>query len=209
MVLLTSVLVLGARESTLSQLQRDVAVGDVSTVRMTSGLSDSGRGFATVHVHWRSGFFQSTTQVIEARPLSAVRGNASRDDVTGVVEPGLDDQLMALDPDLRVERGSMSELTGEVLGWRFPSWLSLAVLALTLTTLGLLVLGPQPWRATRWAWFWLLGLGAPLVMVVYLVIGGPTSLGPAPRSTSRRLTGGWAFLITLVVGSGLGFQVWT
>lgn len=210
MVLLTSAVFVGARESSLAELREDVASGEVDAVRISEGLSEVGRGYATVKVTWQRGILRHTTQVIEARPLSkAPRPAARDDDVTGVVEPPLVEQLVALDPDLRVDRGSISELSSETLGWRFPNTFGLVGVGLFLSTLFLLVLGPQPWRATRWAWFWLLGLGAPVVMVAYLLVGGPTSAVPPPRDPSRRLTGGWAFLISVVLGSALTATLFT
>ena len=39
--------------------------------------------------------------------------------------------------------------------------------------------------------------------LAFLLLGGPTSIVPAPQDRTRRLTGGWAFLISLVVGSAV------
>ena len=61
--------------------------------------------------------------------------------------------------------------------------------------------GPQPWRATQWAWIWLILFGGPLGSVAFLLLGGPLGLW-RPRDLSRRLTGGWAFLIGLVFLGG-------
>ena len=88
-----------------------------------------------------------------------------------------------------------------VLGWVAPDWTGLARLFLVIGTLAHLVLGPQPWRATRWAWFWLFGVLSPLGMIAFLVLSGPTPGVRTPRSGARRLTGGWAFLLALVLGS--------
>ena len=202
MVLLTSAVFLGARESSLAHLEEDLEAGRVDTLQMSDGMSDGGRGFSTVEVTWRSGVLRHTTQVIEARPSTAAR-RASREDVTAVVEPGLADRLVALHPDLRIEDADLGDRSAEALGWRLPDWVGLVGLGLAISTVFLFVLGPEPWRATRWAWFWLLGLGAPIVMVAYLLLAGPTSAVPPPRDLSRRLTGGWAFLISVVLGSAL------
>lgn len=61
--------------------------------------------------------------------------------------------------------------------------------------------GPAPWRATSWAWIWLILGGGPLGSIAYLLLGGPLGLW-RPRDVNRRLTGGWAFLIALVLGGG-------
>lgn len=74
-------------------------------------------------------------------------------------------------------------------------WSGLASLA----TLILLIAGPQPRWATKWAWFWLLGVG-PMSVVFLLAEPVPVwQQGPA-YARPQRLTGGWAFLLALVGG---------
>lgn len=63
-----------------------------------------------------------------------------------------------------------------------------------LLTLMLLINGPPPW----WAWFWL-GTN-PVGAVAFLVLSGPTPGVPAPDNPARRLTGGWAFLLSPLAG---------
>ncbi|GAA3813862.1 hypothetical protein [Cellulomonas soli] len=61
-----------------------------------------------------------------------------------------------------------------------------------------LVLGPQPRLATRWAWFWLATITP--VWLAFVVLE-PVPLWrrvPAP-SRPGRLTGGWAFVLVLVL----------
>lgn len=88
---------------------------------------------------------------------------------------------------------------GELLGWRTPAGLGLVALGLLLGWLCVLVAGPAPWRATRWAWFWL-GF-PPFGLLAHLLLSGPTPGLPAPRDPERRLTGGWAFLVYVVVSA--------
>jgi hypothetical protein len=71
-----------------------------------------------------------------------------------------------------------------------------------LSAFVLLVVGPQPWRATRWAWFWLLWTAPPLGILAFLLLGGSTRLWPPARAEAR-LTGGWAFLLTILLGMAL------
>jgi hypothetical protein len=76
-------------------------------------------------------------------------------------------------------------------------WFGIAV----LTTIGLLIAGPQPRRATKWAWFWLAVSITPL-WLVFLVLEPVPMWSDQPRPVARRrLTGGWAFLLSLVLGS--------
>ena len=200
---LGSVLVLGARTSTLAHLQDDIASGDVESVTIAGGLHTGARGFATVEVQWRQGIFQYTTKVLESQPLAARRPRATRDEVTAVVGPDLGAQLQAQDPGLEVVHESFPLLPASSLGWRFPEWAALAFLGLVVSSYLMLIFGPRPWRATKWAWFWLFGVAPPLGVFAYLLLAGPTSIVPGPKDTNRRLTGGWAFLISLLLGSAL------
>ncbi len=69
-----------------------------------------------------------------------------------------------------------------------------------------LVAGPAPRVATRWAWFWL-ATGSPVLWLV-MVVAEPVPLwfgvdrAAAPR---RRLTGGPAFVFSLVAGTLIGW----
>jgi hypothetical protein len=72
----------------------------------------------------------------------------------------------------------------------------------SLATLILLILGPQPRWATKWAWFWLLGTG-PMSAVFLLVEPVPVWQSEPAFARPSRLTGGWAFLIALVGGFAL------
>lgn len=67
-----------------------------------------------------------------------------------------------------------------------------------LLTLVLLVAGPDPSLATRWAWFWL-GMAVPVSWAVFLLAEPWFSRGRTGRVGIRRLTGGWALLLGLVI----------
>lgn len=61
-----------------------------------------------------------------------------------------------------------------------------------------LVSGPQPRLATKWAWFWFIWIVPPAA--VALVVLEPVPLWRREaRWRQRRLTGGWAFLLACVV----------
>jgi hypothetical protein len=187
----------------MSRLERDVASGEVTKVRSAGGLWSEATGFSVVEVHWRRGIFGYSTKVIEARPLSAASAGA-RDGVTGVIGEDLGDRLAASQPDVQVVRvARWTGMSTELFGLRVAGWMAWALLIYFVTILWLLVRGPEPWRATRWAWFWLMTLAAPLGMLAFLLLAGPTSVVSPPRPGSRRLTGGWAFLILLLARSAL------
>lgn len=73
--------------------------------------------------------------------------------------------------------------------------------AAELAVLVLLIGGPQPRFATKWAWFWLLGAGWPVVAFLLLEPVPAWQAAPAAARQSR-LTGGWAFLIAVLLGVG-------
>lgn len=63
----------------------------------------------------------------------------------------------------------------------------------------LLIAGPQPRLATKWAWFWLAG-GAPLLWLAFVVLEPVPLWRRAPAAARpRRLTGGWAFLLSVTL----------
>ncbi|WP_134742142.1 hypothetical protein [Nocardioides sp. 503] len=98
--------------------------------------------------------------------------------------------------------GSFGGVSMSLSDWEPPAEYAGAFFVLFLVTLLLLLAGQRPtWRATRWAWFWVLGLG-PVGVPLFLLLGGPcVGVRPA-RPGGARLTGGWAFLIVAVVSSG-------
>ena len=59
-----------------------------------------------------------------------------------------------------------------------------------------LILGPQPRLATKWAWFWLAG-GVPLLWFAFVVLEPVPLWRRTPTAARGRLTGGWAFLLSI------------
>ncbi|WP_344153672.1 hypothetical protein [Nocardioides koreensis] len=193
--------VVGERQSSLRDLQHAVAAGEVHEVRIAGGMSAQARGFSTVEVHWRRGLLGYTTTVIEARPLGRAPRGSERGEATAVIGEDLGTRLQAVRPGLEVVTVDRTHRSTDLLGWRLPDWTSWLLLALWVSTLLVLVGSPEPWRATRWAWFWLMCVATPLGMAAYLLLAGPTPLVPAPRNPARRLTGGWAFLLAAAISS--------
>ncbi|MGN0063269.1 MAG: hypothetical protein ACI379_03425 [Nocardioides sp.] len=79
-----------------------------------------------------------------------------------------------------------------------PAPLFTTLLGLTVATWLLVAVNAQPWRATSWAWAWLVLVVPPLGVPAYLLLGGPTGLF-RPAEGHRRLTGGWALLLAWLV----------
>lgn len=187
---------IGERPSTLADLEDAVRTGGVDEVRVSGGLSERGRGFATVEVHWQRGLGHYAVTVVEARPLRAAVHTDK--EVVGDVET----RLLRLQPDLTIRQEAFSPpgVSTSLLGRPMYDGAAMAVVGLWLGTLLSLVVLPQPWRATRWAWFWLMCGLAPLGSLAYLVLSGPAPFLNPPRDPARRLTGGKAFLLTIVLG---------
>lgn len=190
--------VTGERVSSYDDLRHAVASGDVDEVTVTGGLSANAHGASTVEVRWSSGLIDRVSTVVEARPRSA--GPAMTGDLR--VVRSVEDDLTAVEPDLTVHHDDQHGYS-EVLGWRLPSWAGGVCLVAWLGTLFLLVGGPAPWRANRWAWFWFILLAQPVGLLGYLLLGGPTWLFP-PRTDETRLRGGQGFLLALLTGAVLG-----
>lgn len=194
LLLLAVALLIGAHSSSLDRLKAALSTGSVRTVWVSGGLPTGATGYSTVEVRWREGLFNRHVRVLQVRgPRASYQGAGS--DVSAVITSGVASQLVEANPDVRVIREEAPRPSASILRWEVPAWLGFAALILLLAAVGMLVSGPKPWRATRWAWFWL--MVSPVGTLAYLVLSGPTPLVPAPRNLTHRLTGGWAFLLTL------------
>ncbi|WP_222195920.1 hypothetical protein [Modestobacter italicus] len=191
---LTTVLT-GQRAASLDDLRAAVDAGRVDEVRVSEGLEPRTVGFAVQSAVWRSGPVLRRTEVWVASP-----GVDVPQDERPLISGDLADELRAADRDLRVVPLVEASSSSEVLGWRLPAWVGMVLLADGLAVLFLLVGGPAPARATRWAWFWL--SWPPVGNLALPLLSGPFPGLPAPRPGGRRLTGGWAFLLCGVLGIG-------
>jgi hypothetical protein len=199
LLVIVATVMLVERSASWLDIQAGVASGEVSTIRVDGALPEDATGYATVDVHWRHGLWRYVARVVEVRGPGAPSNETLLDGagVSAVVhtDPGV--QLSRSQPGLRVLRDSRRPSDSSLLGWRVPSWLGLVAFALVLGGLATLVAGPQPWRATRWAWFWL--ALPPVGSIAFVLFSGPTPLLPTPRDPTRRLSGGWAFLLAIAL----------
>ena len=199
LVLLGVVALAGERTTSYDDLTSAVAGGRVDEVHVVGRTAEVGDPFALVEVHWRSGPIGRVTEVTETT-------NRSEADESGLGAPTVvgrvDDRLVELNPSLRVTREDDLNSYAELKSWRVPSWAGIVGVVVGLSALVLLVVGPRPWRATRWAWFWLLSTAPPLGVLAFLLLGGSTRVWP-PTRPEARLTGGWALLLAIVVGAAL------
>ena len=190
----------GARSSTYDDLERALRDGTVTEVAVVGGLTVGVRGRATVRLEWREGWLLRRADVEERAPA---RGGADvrRARGTTVVAAPVADRLRELQPGVEVEHRDVAPSGLSVWGIPMPGWLSWTFLVATAGTLAVLAATPGPWRATRWAWFWLLWTLPPVGLLAFLLLGGPSGLA-APAPGARRLGGGWAFVLLLVLGGG-------
>lgn len=199
-----AILLVGERRSDLGSLHGGLADGSVTEVRIT-GMPEGGvqDGFATVRLGWESRFFNRYTEILVVSSERMTERPTSSEDLPVVVgDPVV--TLEYLQPDVVILRGEYRAGTFMEAGdWTLRGWPSSAVGLLLLATLFMLMAGPQPWRATRWAWFWFIVASPPFGVLTYVLLGGPLALG-APAERARRLTGGWAFLIGAFLLGGYG-----
>lgn len=198
LALVVATLLLAPRDATLAELRSGVRSGEITEIHVNGGLPSGAdySGYVQLTIRWRAGATTRQVEVREARPLD----DEARDTDLVVVPAGEVDRLRELQPGLEVVHVDGPDETGltlEMLRRELHGWLAWCGLACGVGTLALLIGGPEPVRATRWAWFWLLGVWTPLGFLAYLVLGGPTGAVPS-RPGSRRLTGGWAFLVTVL-----------
>lgn len=188
----------GSRSSDLGTLEAELSSGNVTAIEVTPGLPANADGSVAQSVYWRSGILRRHAEVQMITPGSGISSSSAG---TNPVRSGHDiaSMLVREHPDLVVTHVSQTFAWGQIYGFRVPSWLAWPALVGAVLTLMVLVSGAEPWRATRWAWFWLIGtvIGAPL----FLILSGPTWSMSAPRASHWRLTGGWAFIIAAVLGS--------
>jgi hypothetical protein len=202
LVMYAAAVAVGERTTDLSHLRAAIASGEVTQVRMSEGLSEGSVGRTGVFITWEELGVTHRTSVTQASDERQAR-QARRDSASATVVVGDVADFLTTD-------GRTVEVTGvpedrggsttEVLGFEVPASFFFAQLVIICATL-LLIGGREPWRATRWGWGWLVLL-TPVGVPAFLVLGGSTGL-LRPRMPHRRLTGGWALLLALAIGSAL------
>lgn len=182
-----------ARQASIEELYAAVSAGDVDSVTIIERRLDGTTGPGVEEVRWREGWVPRVATVFTLRTEREPAGSGfqvTSQDVATVL----------------ARRGSAVDITkvdrteGWSAAWPISRWLPVLAVVLWAMSWGLLITGPEPWRATRWAWFWL--LTPPLGPLLFLALSGLTPGLPTPKRVSRRLTGGWAFLIGAIIGGG-------
>lgn len=196
------IILLGERKVDFDSFETSIASGDIDQVEVTGAMGPDGRGYSTPEFRWSD---HGLHYVALARQTIGSGSGGSVDGDTGRVRGDVITYLHRIDPSLRVESGPYrySSFSTTAFGWQVGNWLAGMLLVLVLGTLGLLSRARDPWRATTWAWFWLVVMLPGFGAVAYLVAGGPTGLVRRPEAGSRPLTGGWSFLLALVLVNAL------
>lgn len=204
LVAVLTILLVGERRSDLGLLHGGLADGSVTKVEIT-GLPEGGvsGGHATVQLEWESRFLNRYAEIVVVSPEGPGDDYTDFDELPVVVGDPLP-VLQKLQPDVEIVRKEFRSGTfWEADGWLLRGWPMTLVGPLWLSALFMLLGGPQPWRATRWAWFWIV-LASPFFgAVAYVLLGGPLA-ARQPADRTRRLTGGWAFLIAVFLLGGFG-----
>jgi hypothetical protein len=188
-----------ARHTDVTEFVADLSAGRVSDLVVTGGRTytpglDRG-GSPDQVVRWRTD--GAGWRVAD---LNGVR----------VDGPGLP-SMPASEADVR----RLAATAGVPVAERMPGPAATLVRVATVTSIVLVVLmigGPQPRRATKWAWFWLLLVPGGLTQLAWIAVEAPWSRRanrrPEPPPHRRdvpdgRLTGGWSFLFAFVLGGVL------
>jgi hypothetical protein len=171
----------GLRPATYGDLLSDVASSKVDAVQVLG--PDAPQEGDTVELRWTV-----WAGVLDQYAVVQVEGDPR-------------ETLRSIDPDVRITGERTTDHGFTFMGWGVPWHVVILGMASWLAVLLLIVGGPEPWRATRWAWGWAWLLTGPLGSVAYLLLGGPTGF-LRPHDGHRRLTGGWAFLLAWVLFAG-------
>jgi hypothetical protein len=190
---------LGTHHASLDELREAIASGQVHEVRVAGTLPPGASGFTTAYVRWSADGFDRLTTVRQVSDLT-YRDGTGPDWVRGSIEADLR-QAQGSGVLRIVHDESVRPTGGSMLGIDVPSWVAGGAVLVWVLTVLLLVAGPEPSRATRWGWFWLLlSALAPLATVVFLVAGEPAHPVPGAPGARRRLGGVRAFVLVLLLG---------
>lgn len=191
LALFGTALLTGIRIGTYPDFTEGLETGTITEVTVMD--APEGSTPQVQHVQWREGNSnRMLTVAIE-----------SDDDVLpppgvdAVVATDVESLLGQIAPQVSVTSIDDAPSTITILNRAVPAWYGGAGGAIVLFSIGTIILGPQPWWATKWAWFWL--VANPVGLVAYLALSGPTPGVPDPNPERGRLTGGWAFIASMVL----------
>lgn len=194
-VLLVGAALTAVRPASMDDLHNALRSGEVTQVHLVGDLPPPMTGtedvdFSYAKVLWNDGFLDRYTSTPAASELRPTRGAADE------LRAGLN---AAAAGELSITSQPFNEQSqGYIYYWQVASWVSVMMMVLVLVGLVTLFASPTPRLATRWAWFWLAVGSAGVALLAYPLLGLPRA-GQPLRPTGRRLTGGWAFLIAVLL----------
>lgn len=197
-IMLVGTWLTATRPASLGDLQRALGAGQATEVHLVGELPPGATGMTTVDIEWDDGLLDRYTTVWQESPGLESQEPASSDPVVGLE---LRDELTAATPTSELvitSEAARSASHGVLFGWRVATWVALVAFVWSATVLITLITAPEPRRATRWAWFWLMLGTGPFALMLYPLVGLPRA-GQPSDATGRRLTGGWAFLIMVLL----------
>lgn len=206
LVLAVTWMTAGAKHVEYDSFTDALESGEVSEIQVAGAreVTPDANGFFTLDVYWRDKFRPRVSRVTQAsserQEQRALRNGA---DVV-VVTDDLVAEWKEVQPELEVTEHPRH--TGSTLGrhpdgvgnHELPGWAGILAIFVVLGVFVQIVRGPQPLRATRWGWFWLLVWVPTLTVPAYLLLGGPLGLGGRPR-TNFRISGPVVFVVATVV----------
>lgn len=198
-VLLLAGIVVHQEGAALGDLYADAERGELSRVVVRGDALEPGAtGSAKLEVTWSTGLRRWRVDVTQDVPEAGrVGGLVSGTDAERTTDD-VGQQVRLRDSSVEVVRRGPRTAGVRLWGAGLSEPQSIPLVATLLAAVVLLIVGPEPWRATRWAWFWLLSI--PGAELVWLVRSGPTPRLSRPPMHGARLTGGRAFAVS-VLGS--------
>ncbi|WP_148058951.1 hypothetical protein [Bogoriella caseilytica] len=181
----------------LDDLFQAIEAGEVSTITMEQ-LPPNSQGQSTVE--W-DGLARPAWSTYEYSSENAAPEGWAVDDPS---VSGADERAMILDLASRSGVQVLERDLGASSGGHLVWFSGLAWTAALLLLIG----GPRPRLASKWAWFWL-AVATPITWLVFAILE-PTLWGrrrPSPQR-ARRLSGGWGFLLALVIAGLLASIPW-
>ncbi|WP_256840093.1 hypothetical protein [Ornithinimicrobium faecis] len=183
------------RPASMEDLRDALRSGEVTQVHLVGDLPPPAVvtediDVAYAHILWHDGLLDRHTHVPQQSGWGPTPGDAAelRADLNA-----------AASGDLSITtQGYNSGSHGYWGDWWVATWVSFTMMLLMLVGLVILFTGPTPRRATRWAWFWLAWGSGGVALLLYPLLGLPRD-GQPVLPTGRRLTGGWALLISVFV----------
>lgn len=211
-----------ARQSSLGEFAADLDGGRVTEIEFadtSTYLPGLDREGAETVVRWRPAGAGWRTARLDPTFADGPYGvDLDREDPDGSVVTGPDVDGIARSETVIRARAAAAGVPvvdrGPDAAHRLVRISTIVSLLLVLVLIG----GPQPRRATKWAWFWLMLVPGGVTQLAWVALEAPWSSRanrrpePLPHRDQpgdTRLTGGWAFLLCLPVSIAVALAGWS